>query len=96
MSKRQKRRNRHQLKRSLRELDSIAQKQIHNNYNLYADSWGGNRCPGCGISVRPHQLINLGYSHTLVDKDGKWAGHIGGFDLPCDRVKRCPGERDWM
>jgi hypothetical protein len=37
--KRQKRRNRHQIKQKLRELDAIAKKQIHRSYNLSTASW---------------------------------------------------------
>ena len=94
--KRQKRRNRrHQIKQRLRELDAIASKQIHRSFNLSMDSWGGTRCPGCGINIRPHQLLDADFSGTLVDEHGRWAGHISGHSLPCDKVKKCPGERDW-
>lgn len=93
--KRQKRRNRHQVKQRRRILDKIAQKQICRSYNLSAASWGGTRCPGCGINIRPYQLLDADFSSTLVDEHGKWAGHISGYSLPCDNVKKCPGERDW-
>jgi hypothetical protein len=94
--KRSKRRNRHQLKQQLRELDAIASKQIHNSYNLSSASWGGSRCPGCGIGIRPCQLLNADFSRTLVDEHSRWVGHISGHFLPCKKVKRCPGERDWV
>lgn len=94
--KRQKRRNRHHLKQELRKLDAIALKQIRNSYNLSSSSWGGTRCPGCGISIRPCQLLNADFSRTLVDQHGKWVGHISGHFLPCKKVKSCPGEKDWQ
>lgn len=90
--KRQKRRKRYQL----RKLDSIALKQIRNSYNLCANSWGGTRCPGCGINIRPYQLLGTDFSGTLVDEHGNWTGHISGYLLPCKKVKKCPGERDWL
>ena len=93
--KRQIRRNRHQRKQRLRALDAIAKKQIHRSYNLFMASWGGTRCPGCGINIRPRQLLNADFSGTLVDEQGKWAGHISGYSLPCKNVKKCPGEKDW-
>ena len=93
--KRQKRRKRYQLKQRLRELDSIAKKQIYRSYNLFMASWGGTRCPGCGIDIRPYQLLGADFSGTLVDEQGRWAGHISGHFLPCKKVKKCPGERDW-
>lgn len=94
--KRQIRRNRHQRKQRLRELDGIAKKQIHRSYNLFMASWGGTRCPGCGINIRPRQLLNADFSGTLVDEYGNWTGHISGYLLPCKKVKKCPGERNWF
>jgi hypothetical protein len=94
-TKRQARRHRHLLKKQLRELDAIAKKQINNNYNLAASSWGGNRCPGCGITIRPHYLLNADISCTWADENGRWAGHISAYKLPCKNVKKCPGERNW-
>lgn len=94
--KRAKRRKRHFIKQKLRELDTIAQQQIYKSYNLCMDSWGGSRCPGCGQNIRPYMLLDCDFSSTLVDENGKWAGHISGCSLPCDRVKRCPRERDWI
>jgi hypothetical protein len=94
--KRQKRRKRYQLKQRLRELDSIAKNQIYRNYNLFMASWGGTRCPGCGIDIRPYQLLGADFSGTLVDEYGNWTGHISGYLLPCKKVKKCPGERNWF
>ena len=93
--KRQKYRNRHQQKQRLRELDAIAKIRIHRNYNLSQTSWGGTRCPGCGITIRPCLLIDADLSGTLVNEKGKWVGHISAYRLPCKKVKKCPGERDW-
>ena len=93
--KRQKRRNRHKVKNLLRRLDLIAKRQIYKSYILSAASWGGTRCPGCGMTIRPYYLLDADFSTTLVDEHGKWAGHISGYSLPCDKVKKCPGERDW-
>lgn len=92
--KRQKRRHRHALKQQLRRLDEIAKKRIHQNYNLFFASWGGTRCPGCGITIRPHKLIGCDFSGCFT-VDGKTTGHISGFTYPCNKVKKCPGERDW-
>jgi hypothetical protein len=93
--KRQIRRNRHQAKQRLRELDAVAKKQIHRSYNLFMDSWGGTRCPGCGINIRPHQLLDTDFSGTGVDERGKLTVHISGYLLPCENVTKCPGEKDW-
>lgn len=40
--------------------------RIHRNYNLSQASWGGTRCPGCGITIRPCLLIDADLSGTLV------------------------------
>ena len=58
IGKRQKRRNRHKIKQYLRKLDGIAEAQIRQSYNLFMDSWGGTRCPGCGLSIRAYMLLD--------------------------------------
>ena len=63
ISKRSRRRNRWRKKLELRILDEIALKAIHKSYMFSACTWGGTRCPDCGVAVRPHWLAD--YSGEL-------------------------------
>jgi hypothetical protein len=90
-----KRRNRKQRWRSRFEkwakLDEIALKKIKASYMASACSWGGNRCPGCGIDVRPSWIV------PWVMRGPGMIMH--GQTFACDSIGRsqvkCPGERDW-
>ena len=84
--KRSKRRNRWRLKAHLKRLDTIALARINASYSAATQTWGGTRCPGCGIGVRPHWVV-------------PWSRRVGGGIMhgqttACDRV-RCPGECEW-
>jgi hypothetical protein len=94
--KRSKRRNRWRLKAKLRELDQLSLNRIKQSYMASATTWGGTRCPDCGIQVRPHWLTYHGGS-TLVDEEGRWAGHISTTVIPpCDHTSECKGYNpDW-
>lgn len=91
-TKRPKRRARRRAKREYwNYLDRLAQAKIDRSYIASAESWGGTRCPGCGISVRPSWIVpyhaNLG---GII---------ISGQTLACQGIGKsqvkCPGERDW-
>ena len=87
-SKRKYRRNRWRLKKHLQELDEKALNAIKRSYMWYMDTWGGTRCPNCGLAVRPHWLTNL--SGHLKD------GYITAFGVDCSFVKNCKGDKpDW-
>lgn len=91
--KRQKRRTRYIERKRLQELDAIALQKIQASFGWSMDTWGGSRCPGCGLGVRPHWLENL--SHSWYSDDGKFQGHITAYRTACHKIKNCPGKRDW-
>lgn len=88
------RRNRPKIKARLRALDQEVLGRIRKSYLWSMGTWGGTRCGGCGVQVRPHWLCDL--SGFLVDENNKVTGHVTAFDTACKYVKKCPGERDWM
>ncbi len=80
-----KRRRERQQRKNL--LDVIALKKIQSNMLWSMETWGGTRCGGCGVKVRPHWLVNL--------SGPVGSGWITAFGYACDRTK-CPGENpDW-
>lgn len=77
------RRRRRQRQHRKNQLDALALKRIRANMLWSMETWGGSRCGGCGVKVRPHWLIN--YS-------GKFGnGWITAFGYACHKTK-CPGE----
>lgn len=84
--KRQIRRNRYKQRERLRELDAIAKIAIHRSMLWSMATYGGDRCPGCGTTCRPHHLVNLSGNYVGV--------FIEAFGNACEFVK-CPGEREW-
>lgn len=101
--KRQRRRKRHLLKEELRVLDNYVLNKLKHNYTLSMSSWGGTKCPGCGINIRPAYLADIDYSGSIYEKieDGRYrvTGHISAYGNACDSSYfkgKCPGERDWM
>lgn len=91
---RKRRRDRHKIKAQLRALDEQALTRIRKSFSWSMETWGGTRCGGCGIPVRPHWLCNL--SSFVTDDQGRVVGHITAFGWACDYIKNCPGEREWM
>jgi hypothetical protein len=88
---RPKRRNRWRLKAYMNKLDAIALKKINASYVSASSTWGGSRCSGCGINVRPHWVVPWVWDGRCPA--GSWRSF--GQTFACDRVK-CPGERDWQ
>lgn len=93
--KRVRHRNRWRRREELRALDAIALKRIQKSYIASSSTWGGSRCPDCGIQVRPCLLVYPGCG--LWTANGKVMGHITmGVLPPCDYLKGCKGEApDW-
>jgi len=84
-SKRKRRRRRWKVKQNLKALDEKALSAIRKSYMWYMDSWGGTRCPYCGLAVRPHWLTNLsGFTDY---------GHVTAFGVDCSLVKNCKGDK---
>jgi hypothetical protein len=78
---------RRQRQRRKNDLDAFTLKKIGKNILWSMATWNGSRCPGCGIKVRPHWLVN--YSGSFL---GGW---MTAFGSACRRTK-CPGENpDW-
>jgi hypothetical protein len=94
-SKRANRRNRWRKKLELRTLDELALKSIRKSYMFSACTWGGTRCPDCGVAVRPHWLAD--YSGRIVNTEtGQVTGHFSGFGIDCSKVGNCKNrEYDW-
>lgn len=90
VSKRSFRRKRHLIKEYKRSLDTIAKAKIHENMIWSMNTWGGTRCPGCGLNCRPHHLTDL--SNFLVNENNKVIGHYTAHGNACDFVD-CKGEK---
>ncbi len=94
--KRSNRRNKREARRlfweKMNELDKEAYRLINRSFNASAETWGGTRCPGCGIPVRPSWVTPWTISGPRVWMHGVTAACQG---LGKDFVK-CPGERDWQ
>jgi hypothetical protein len=86
MSIRNRRRNRHRQAQALREADARAEQKIRNSFSLSMDSWGGGRCPSCGCSIRPHQLVGFVGKFAGGRIHGSFARHPG----------LCNEDPDWM
>lgn len=65
-------------------------KKIINKSMLWSSmTWGGTRCPGCGVKTEPRYHLGNNLSRSFP------GGHLTAFLPVCDRV-RCPGEDpDW-
>ena len=85
---RNRRRNRWRKAAHLRSLDKAASDRICRNMLWAMSTWGGTRCPDCGIAVRPNWLANL--SGPVQN------GWITAFAPACGYVKKCPGRRSWQ
>lgn len=85
---RARRRNRWRIKAELQRKDKESSAQINRSYMWSADTWGGTRCPGCGVAVRPHWLVD--YTFSLPGM------HFDGHGIDCSKVGNCKGECDWM
>lgn len=100
MNKRQRRRKGGKVREYMSRLDKINEAKIDKSFGMSMSTWGGNRCSGCGIQVRPAHLTDkrLGepLGHGWLVKDGKTVGHISFSPTACDWIN-CPGEvDDWM
>ena len=94
LSKRQARRQRGKQRQY---LNKLAEQKIRQSYLWSAATWGGTKCPGCGIDVaEPRYLI-----HTNQSRFGSLGGygiHITAFGNACEGggAIKCPGENpDW-
>lgn len=85
------RRNRHKARAHLRQLDIIAAGHISGSMLWSMASWSGSRCPGCGLTCRPHHLANLSGN---IGGSGTAAIFIEAFDGACKFIK-CKGEKEW-
>ena len=94
MGKRKTRRQRHFVKAVLRALDKKAEEVIRGRMLWSMATWGGRKCPDCGLRVRPHWLIEKDYCGPLTI-DNKVVGRIDAFGAPCEYVKNCQGPKDW-
>ena len=71
--------------------------KLKHSYEQSMASWGGRRCPGCGISIRPAHLLGTDYSTFIYQDFGeglKRTGHISAFGNACDSSLfkgKCPG-----
>jgi hypothetical protein len=92
ISKRSYRRIRHKVKEHKRNLDIIAKAKIQESMIWSMDTWGGTRCPGCGLNCRPHHLTNL--SNFLVNENNKVIGHYTAYGDACSYIK-CKGLKEW-
>jgi hypothetical protein len=91
-SKRPNRRaNRRARREYLDNLDAIALRQIRASYVANIESWGGTRCPGCGISVRPSWIMPWAIHGPGIYMHGQYLACTG---IGRSQVK-CPGEREW-
>ena len=85
----------------LKELDNLIQEKIKRSMIWSMNTWGGSRCSACGLEVR--SCVQQDWSNTLVDENGKWAGHITATGPACasnlfeELGYTCPGENmNWM
>lgn len=91
-NKRSRRRANRQARRDYWDrLDREALIKIRCNYVANSNSWGGTRCVGCGIRVRPSWIVPWAiYGKGII---------MHGETLACQGIGRsmvrCPGERDW-
>lgn len=81
------RRNRWRKKARLQRLDKLALGRIHSSYMWSADTWGGTRCPDCGVAVRPRWLVDYTSSGPGF--------HLDGHGIDCSKVGNCKGPCDW-
>lgn len=98
ISKRKLRRNGYKRKKMLQELDQVVLKRIKKSYNFSISTWGGTRCPGCGMHVRPAYLDNYD-AHFYDPETKKWCGHMHGVINACESKyfkSKCPGEKEWF
>lgn len=81
-------------------LDKIAQAKIDRSFMSSMATWGGTRCSGCGIQVRPAHLtdkrLRQPLGHAWIVGDGKVVGTATFSPTACDWIS-CPGEVDnWI
>lgn len=75
----------------LSRLDAIASEKIRNSLSLSAATWGGTRCPGCGIAVeRPHWIAPF----SIAWQGGRVFGQGNACQGLGKNFVRCPGEND--
>lgn len=82
-------------------FDRKALERVNRSYMWSTNTWGGHRCGGCGLEVRPCTQLDLDYSGPLMRGD-QIVGHIDGHGYAChsdlfkDLGYQCPGEDlDW-
>lgn len=91
-SKRDHRRNRYKERNRLRALDLIAAAAIKKSMLWSMSTYGGSRCPGCGLTCRTHHLADLSGN---IGGSGKDAIFIEAFEGACAFIK-CKGEKEWQ
>jgi hypothetical protein len=90
---RQRRRNRARSRIQKQAIaDQKALKSIKNSYSASAASWGGTRCPGCGIPARPAWVAPF----VEILPNGRIHGQHTICSGPGKTLVKCPGERDWQ
>ena len=87
MSIRVRRRNRWRERIRLNKLDAIASEKLKHNYVASQSSWGGTRCPDCGYNVRPHWVAPTVTVFSTF--------RVHEQEMPCQKIKRCPGRQEW-
>ena len=90
---RRSRRNAWRVKARYDRLDDAALIKIRRSLIYSEASYGGTRCPGCGISVRPHWVepftARIGGATILIH------GQPNACDGAGAKFINCPGERSW-
>ncbi len=91
--KRKTRRDRGDNRQLMRIMDKIVARRINSSFGAAMATWGATRCGGCGIQVRPSQLVDHSGFLTMGNKV---VGHIFCAPVACSNIA-CPGEiDDWM
>lgn len=86
LPKRTRRRQRGKLRT---QLDTLALQRISQSMLWSMSTWGGSRCPDCGLKVPARFLTNLSGRIKL----GENVGWITAYGSACHRVNNCPGVR---
>lgn len=79
-------------------LDKQVLKKIRGSMLWSMNTWGGDRCAGCGLKVKPRCQLDLG--GWFENEQGQKTGVFHAYGNACDSrlfFGQCPGENDnWM
>lgn len=80
------------------EFDQIAIAKIQRSMLWSMETWGGDRCAGCGLKVKPRCQIDMG--GWFENEQGQRTGVFHAFGNACNSslfFGKCPGENpNWM